>query len=137
MSVVVQKYPRDRVALNQLARVLFLQREYAKALDAVKQVLQVDPEDIQAHYTAMLSHQGLGNQEEAQREQKLFMRFKADESAQAITGGRRLAKPEENNERQQIHAPESVNLPPAVPGRDSSVAGAAPRARSRAASGNN
>ena len=31
------------------------------------------------------------------------MRFKAEESAQAITGPRRLLKPEENNERQQIH----------------------------------
>ena len=30
-------------------------------------------------------------------------RFKADESAQAITGPFRLASPEDNNERQSIH----------------------------------
>ena len=122
LGTVVEKYPRDRVALNQIARVLFLQREYAKALEAVRQVLSVDPEDIQAHYTAMLCYQGLGNQEEAQREQKLFIRFKADESSQSITGTRRLAKPEENNERQQIHEHESVNLSPAVSTRAAEVA---------------
>ncbi len=108
LETVIQKYPRDRVALNQTARILFLQREYAKALSTLQQVYLVDPEDIQAHYTAMLSHRGLGNEAEAEREQKLFMRFKAEESSQSITGARRLLKPEENNERQPIHEHESV-----------------------------
>ena len=36
--------------------------------------------------------------------------FKAEESAQSITSVRRLASPEENNERQQIHEHVSVPL---------------------------
>ena len=129
---VIAQYPRDRVVLNQAARVLFLQREYAQALDMLRQVFLVDPEDIQGHYTAMLCYQGLGNQEEAAREQKLFMRFKADESSQSITGTRRLLKPEENNERQQIHEHESVNLPMA-PGASGGGAAALPVASHPAA----
>jgi tetratricopeptide (TPR) repeat protein len=115
LQTVFEKYPRDRVALNQAARILFLQREYAKAVEATRRVFDVDPEDLQGHYTAMLAQRGLGNEAEAEREQKLFARFKAEESAQAITGVRRLLKPEENNERQQIHEHESVALgaPPA------------------------
>ena len=113
LGVVIAKYPRDRVVLNQAARVHFLQRDFTGALELLRQVFLVDPEDIQGHYTAMLCYQGLGNQEEAAREQKLFMRFKADESSQAITGAFRLVRPEENNERQQIHEHESVNLSPA------------------------
>ncbi len=31
LAVVEQKYPRDRVVLNQIARILFLKREYAEA----------------------------------------------------------------------------------------------------------
>lgn len=112
LKTVVARYPRDRVTLNQVARIYFLKREYANAIEAVKQVFLVDPEDIQAHYTAMLCYQGLGNPDEAAREQKLFIRFKADESSQSITGARRLLKPEENNERQQIHEHESVVLAP-------------------------
>jgi tetratricopeptide (TPR) repeat protein len=107
---VIQQYPRDRVALNQLARVLFLQRDYAESIAVLAEVGKVDPEDLQMHYTAMLANRGLGNTEAAARSEKLFQRFKAEESAQAITGDRRRAKPEENNERQQIHEHESIPL---------------------------
>jgi len=104
------QYPRDRVVLNQIARIQFLQREYAAALESLRRVALVDPEDLQMHYTAMLCYRGLGRVDEAQREQKLFERFKAEESSQSITGGRRLIKMEENNERQQIHEHQTVPL---------------------------
>src|SRR5581483_9895767 len=104
----LSRYPRDRVARNQMARVLFLQREYKKALEVLDRVCQIDPEDLQMHYTAMLCHRGLGNSESAAREEALFRRFKADEPAQAITASRRLISPEDNNERQQIHEHEGV-----------------------------
>jgi len=114
LQAVSEKYPRDRVALNQTARIRFLQREYAKAIDAANRVFLVDPEDVQGHYTAMLAYRGLGDEAAAAREQALFQRFKAEESAQSITGVRRRLKPEENNERQQIHEHESVRLEPAA-----------------------
>jgi tetratricopeptide (TPR) repeat protein len=106
---VIQQYPRDRVALNQLARILFLSRDYTESLKVLAEVGKVDPEDLQMHYTAMLAHRGAGNQEAAARSEALFKRFKAEESAQAITGDRRRHKPEENNERQMIH--EHVGVP--------------------------
>ena len=64
------------------------------------------------HYTAMLAYRGLGDIASAEREQKLFQRFKADESAQAITAKQRMVSPEDNNERQSIHDHESVDLKP-------------------------
>jgi tetratricopeptide (TPR) repeat protein len=102
------KYPRDRVVLNQIGRLLFLKRDYAKAVAVLKQVCDVDPEDVQMHYTMMLCYRGLGDEAAARREEQLFRRFKADESSQAITERRRLQKPEDNNERQAIHEHESV-----------------------------
>ncbi len=51
----------------------------------------------------MLCYQGLGDAEKASREQALYVRFKADESSQAITGPYRQLHPDDNNERQQIH----------------------------------
>jgi Tfp pilus assembly protein PilF len=110
LRIVESKYPRDRVNLNQIGRILFLKKQYAEAVKALQAVLQVDPEDVQAHYTLMLSYRGLGDEEKAAREEKLFRRFKADESSQAITGTRRLISPEDNNERQTIHDHESVPL---------------------------
>jgi len=103
-------YPRDRVVLNQLGRLHFLKREYAAAVAALERVAAVDPEDVQMHYTLMLCYRGLGRHDQAARAERLFRRFKAEESAQAITQKRRLLSPEDNNERQAIHDHESVPL---------------------------
>lgn len=97
------KYPRDRVVLNQIGRILFLQRKFEDAVQTLKRVLEVDAEDLQAHYNLMLSYRALRDQENAARAQKLYMRFKADESAQAITGPYLRDNPHDNNERQAIH----------------------------------
>ncbi len=82
-------YPRDRVVLNQDARILFLQRHYAEALQVLERVCGVDPEDLQTHYTLMLCYRGLGDQENGGARRKVVPRFKADESAQSITAIRR------------------------------------------------
>ncbi|HXU47394.1 MAG TPA: tetratricopeptide repeat protein [Thermoanaerobaculia bacterium] len=112
LRAVVAQYPRDRVVLNQLARVLFLERRHKEALAVLEQVCLVDPEDVQMHYTAMLAARALGDSARAAREAQLFRRFKAEESSQAITGPRRRLSPEDNNERQSIHEHESAPLPP-------------------------
>jgi tetratricopeptide (TPR) repeat protein len=114
----ISKYPRDRVVRNQAGRILFLKRQYQEAIREFHETLRVDPEDLQAHYNLMLCYQGLGNTEMADREQKLYLRFKADESAQAITGPVRLRHPEANNERQPIHEHVSVPLEPSRNDRD-------------------
>jgi tetratricopeptide (TPR) repeat protein len=102
------KYPRDRVVLNQIGRILFLQRKYQEAVQALQRVLAVDPEDLQAHYNLMLAYRGLGDNDKAAREEKLFRRFKADESSQAITARPRMLSVEDNNERQMIHDHENA-----------------------------
>jgi tetratricopeptide (TPR) repeat protein len=127
LRTVESKYPRDRVVLNQMARLLFLKRAHREALKVLERVGSVDPEDVQMHYTAMLCWRALGEEENAEREEKLFRRFKIEESAQAITARRRMISPEDNNERQPIHEHESVPVgrsKPAVPGM-STVAAAA------------
>ena len=53
---------------------------------------------------------GLGNGRLAKEHQVRYLRFKADESSQAITGPYRQLHPEDNNERQSIHEHVSVPL---------------------------
>jgi tetratricopeptide (TPR) repeat protein len=110
LRVVLNQYPRDRVALNDYGRVLFLQRKYNEAVKALQSVLAIDPEDLQAHYNLMLCYNGLGNEKLAKEHQSRYLRFKADESSQAITGAYRQAHPEDNNERQAVHEHVSVPL---------------------------
>ena len=111
LQIVLAQYPRDRVVLNNLGRILFLQRKYADAVQVLQQVLAVDPEDLQAHYNLMLCYNGLGDEKMAKEHEARYLRFKADESAQTITGPYRLLHPEDNNERQNIHEHVSVPLP--------------------------
>ena len=107
---VLVQYPRDRVALNDLGRILFLQRKYADAVNVLQSVLAVDPEDLQAHYDLMLCYNGMGDQKQAHEHEVRYLRFKADEASQAITGPYRQLNPEDNNERQAIHEHLSVPL---------------------------
>jgi tetratricopeptide (TPR) repeat protein len=109
---VLVQYPRDRVALNDLGRILFLQRKYAEAVNVLQAVLAVDPEDLQAHYNLMLCFNGLGDEKQAHEHQLRYLRFKADEASQAITGPYRQLNPEDNNERQSIHEHVSIPLRP-------------------------
>jgi tetratricopeptide (TPR) repeat protein len=108
---VLAQFPRDRVALNDLGRILFLQRKYDDAVKILRSVLAIDPEDLQAHYNLMLCYNGLGQEKLAKEHQARYLRFKADESSQAITGLYRQLHPEDNNERQSIHEHVSVPLP--------------------------
>jgi Tfp pilus assembly protein PilF len=120
-----RQYPRDRVVRNQLGRVLFLKRQYPEAVTEFKAALDVDPEDLQAHYNLMLAYQGMGQTDAAARERVLYERFKADESAQAITGDYRRLNPDDNNERQSVHEHRHASPAPtatvAAVGRDASL----------------
>jgi Flp pilus assembly protein TadD len=108
---VLAQYPRDRVALNDLGRILFLERKYSEAVDVLGSVLKIDPEDLQAHYNLMLCYNGLGNVKQAHEHEVRYLRFKADEASQTITGPYRQLNPDDNNERQAIHEHRSVPLP--------------------------
>jgi Tfp pilus assembly protein PilF len=110
LKMVLAQYPRDRVVHNEVGRILFLQRRYADAVREFEQTLSIDPEDLQAHYNLMLCYGGLGDEARANEHKERYLRFKADESSQAITGPYRQAHPEDNNERQPIHEHVSAAL---------------------------
>ncbi len=111
LQTVLAQYPRDRVALNDLGRIFFLERKYADAVSVLDRVLAVDPEDLQAQYNLMLCYNGLGDEKQAHQHEIRYLRFKANEAAQAITGPYRQLHPDDNNERQAIHEHVSVPLP--------------------------
>jgi tetratricopeptide (TPR) repeat protein len=110
LRTVLAQYPKDRVALNEAGRILFLQRKFQDAIAMLQRVIAIDPEDLQANYNLALCYRGLGKNELAADYEKRYVRFKADESSQSLTGNYRRTHPEDNNERQSIHEHESVPL---------------------------
>ena len=103
LRAVQETYPRDRVVNNQVGRLLFLKREYGEAVAVLEETLAIDPEDLEAHYNLMLASQGLRDAERAARHRERYLRFKADEASQFVTGEYRRTHPEDNNERLPIH----------------------------------
>ena len=100
---VDRKFPKDRVVLNQRARVLYLAGRYADALPFIDRVLAIDGEDLAAHYNAMLCLKALGRAEEAALEEKWYRFYKDDESSRAVLAEYRRAHPFDNRESLPIH----------------------------------
>jgi Tfp pilus assembly protein PilF len=100
---VLAQYPRDRVVHDDLGRIYFLERRYPDAVHEFGATLAIDPEDLEANYNLMLCYTGMGQPDRASEFQKRYLRFKADEAAQTLTGPYRRSHPEDNLERQPIH----------------------------------
>jgi len=111
LRLVLEQYPRDRVVHDDLGRILFLQRRYTEAVAELRKTLAIDPEDLEANYNLMLCYSGLGDLDQARQFETRYLRFKADEASQTLTGPYRAKHPEDNLERQRIHEHVSMPLP--------------------------
>lgn len=110
LRIALAQYPEDRVVHDDLGRVLFLQHKYAEARDEFLKTMSIDPEDLEANYNLMLCFTGLGDHKDSAAYEERYLRFKADEASQTLTGPYREKHPDDNNERQPIHEHESVPL---------------------------
>ncbi len=110
LRTVLWQYPRDRVARDDLGRILFLAKRYADASREFQATLAIDPEDLEANYNLMLCSTGLGDAALARQYETRYLRFKADESAESLTGPYLRSHPEDNLERQPIHEHTSMPL---------------------------
>jgi hypothetical protein len=60
---------------------------HRQAIAGLKQVLAIEPEDLQAHYNLMLCHQGAGEGEMAKRHEALHRRFQVVHEHGSVSGG--------------------------------------------------
>jgi tetratricopeptide (TPR) repeat protein len=117
LASVTRKFPKDRVCWNQTARILFLQGKFEEALKAIEQVYAIDPEDVTAHYNAMLCFKALGRKAEGQIEERWYRYHKDDEAAPAVMAAFRRAHPYANRESLPIHVHDEAApvAPPPAP----------------------
>lgn len=100
---VGQKFPLDRTLWNEIARLNFLKGDYNAALRAVADVYRVEPEDLNAHYTAMLCFKALGQKKNGEIEWRWYQYHKGDETAAALMAAYRRDHPFANDESLPIH----------------------------------
>ncbi|MGH9715847.1 MAG: tetratricopeptide repeat protein [Candidatus Acidiferrales bacterium] len=102
-KTALKQYPTDRVVRNSLGRAYFLERRYVKAVGEFKEVIAIDPENVEANYNLMLCYTGMGKRDQARQFEIRYLRFKANEAEGSLTGPYLRSHPDENNERQPIH----------------------------------
>ncbi len=100
---VLVAFPRDRMSLQQLGELRKIKRDYPGALDCYERILQIDPEDLGAHYNLMLIYRKLGRNDEAKRESKIFADLKDDPSALQLANQFLRQHPEMSNESVYWH----------------------------------
>ncbi len=103
LAIAEQSFPKDRVVLNQIGRILFLDSRPGEAIPWFERVLRIDSEDLMAHYNLMLSNRAAGNISRADEHEKRYLRYKDDESSVALSLKYRQANPYDNNEATPIH----------------------------------
>jgi tetratricopeptide (TPR) repeat protein len=115
LKAVLEKFPLDRVAWNNLGLVYWLDGKFPEALAAYGKTLSIDPEDVNAHYNLMRVYRAMGDRTNADLEDAAYRKYKDDESIRAIAGPYRLDHEWANRESQPIHVHAEAEPPPAIP----------------------
>jgi len=112
-------FPKDRNVHDQMGIVYFLQSKFREAATELETTLTIDPEDLTAHYNLMRAYRGLGDEATAAKHEKLYLRFKSDETQTHIMGPYEQSHPWDNAESIVLHEhaahPWPVGLKPPAP----------------------
>jgi Tfp pilus assembly protein PilF len=115
LRYVLERFPLDRVAWNNLGSVQWLAGNYRDAIESYGKTLAIDSEDLTAHYNLMRVYRAMGDRQKAALHEKEYRKFKDDETSRAIAASFRQEHPWANRESQPIHVHEEAVPPPAAP----------------------
>ena len=102
-SVAAEAFPGDRDAWRRLGAVRYKLHAYERALEAYLKVLEIDPEDLEAHKRRLDIYRQLGREREAAEAEKAFLKYKADDEAEQVKRDFLLEHEEINREAQPRH----------------------------------
>ncbi|HYX20976.1 MAG TPA: tetratricopeptide repeat protein, partial [Thermoanaerobaculia bacterium] len=93
LEAVLERFPLDRVAWNNLGLVNWLAGRFPEAVAAYGKTLAIDPEDVNAHYNLMRVYRAMGDRKNADLHDAAYRKYKDDESIRAVPGDFRLENP--------------------------------------------
>ncbi len=114
LKAVLEKFPLDRVAWNNLGLVYWLGGTFPEAIAAYEKTLAIDPEDVNAHYNLMRVYRAMGDRKNADLHDAAYRKHKDDESIRAVAGDFRMEHPFANRESLPIHVHAEADPPPAT-----------------------
>jgi tetratricopeptide (TPR) repeat protein len=86
LNEVTGIFPDDKNVRDLAGSVLFRLGRYNEAIAQLQRTLSIDPEDVAAHYNLMKCYRAEGDAQQALIYEKLYKRFKVDETTTDLTG---------------------------------------------------
>jgi len=99
----LEVFPGDRDGWRRLGAVRYKLHLYAESLQAYLKVLEIDPEDVEAHSRRLDIYRQLGDREAAEEARKAFLKYKRDEEALEVARRFLLEHKEINHDAQPRH----------------------------------
>src|SRR5439155_1406967 len=84
LQPLVRAYPRDRLLWFDAGMCHYLSGRYEEASRAFLSMLDIDPDDLAAHYNLMRSLRRLHRVSEARREEVIYQTLREDDNAKQI-----------------------------------------------------
>src|SRR5215813_9029344 len=75
LKAVLERFPLDRVAWNNLGLVYWLAGRFPDAIAAYDKTLAIDPEDLNAHYNLMRVYRATGDRKNAEIHDAAYRKF--------------------------------------------------------------
>jgi Flp pilus assembly protein TadD len=113
LAKVAAEYPRDREVWRQLGQTLYLLGDMGGARAAFESVVSIDPNDAGAYQFLSPVYAGEGRREESARAQGLYLLWRDDPLADAVSARFFAANPQWAEERvwSHVHADDSPRRP--------------------------
>ena len=108
-------FPDDKNVHGLAGSILFRLGRYDEAIAHLQHALSIDPEDVAAHYNLMKCYRAKGDEPQALIYEKLYKRFKVDETTTNLTGPYLRAHPADNLLSQPIHEHGNAVIHPMPP----------------------
>ena len=102
----LKDFPEDRNSMEELANMEFQRGNLEASLGWWLRVLQIDPENANAHYHRHLCYVRMGRDADAEEARKSYERYKTDENAPQVTNAYLREHPDVNREAQGVHVHE-------------------------------
>jgi len=113
LGPVVKAYPRFRQARQELAYAYFLQKKYSPAREHFEAMLDINPDDLSAHYYLSTIYEQMGMKKEAAQEAAIYSEHKDDPGAALLALDFRYRNPIVAHESEPYHIHGGVTRAPA------------------------
>lgn len=110
LKEAIDNHDDDRGMHLEMGRLHYLRQDYSRAIRSLRRALRIDPENATAYFYLKECYTAQGEPEEAEQMNRLYLRFRKDESMEQLQQAARLTAPWLEAEPQAYHEHRSAEF---------------------------